>query len=231
MPATSKSLEWLTDAQAAQEKAKQENKFVLLDFTGSDWCGWCMKLKSEVFDRPEFAEYADAHLVLVEVDFPHHKVLAPDQKKANSSLAKEYHITGYPTVILLDPDGQKAGQTGYMHGGPAAFDAKLDEVLKHSNKGPKASPQSEPERPRKPAVWVPIPPAVPIHYGSLALKGISGTKDRRMVMINNANLMVGETAKVKVQDGEVVVCCKEIRDESVLVTADGKPLELKLGER
>jgi thioredoxin-related protein len=231
LPATGKCADWFTDAQAAQEKAKQENKFVLLDFTGSDWCGWCMKLRREVFDQPEFADFAQANLVLVEVDFPHHKVLAPDQKQANSGLAGKYHITGYPTIILLDPDGHLAGRTGYMPGGPAAFDAKLAEVVKPGNKSPSVAPQSDPEKPRKPVAWVPIPPAAPVYYGSLALKGISGSKDRRMVMINNANLMVGETAKVKVQDREIVVCCKEIRDDSVVVTADGNSLELKLGQR
>ena len=66
-------LQWLTDTKTALEKARQENKAVLLDFTGSDWCGWCMKLKSEVFDQPEFAQFAQANLVLVEVDFPKRK--------------------------------------------------------------------------------------------------------------------------------------------------------------
>jgi thioredoxin-related protein len=225
------SVEWFTDAQAAQAKAKQENKFVLLDFTGSDWCGWCMKLKREVFDQPEFADFAQANLVIVEVDFPHGKQLDPAQKQANGQLARAFHITGYPTIIVLDPDGQMVGQAGYVPGGPAAFDAKLEQILKPGNKNAKAAPEIETEPPRKPVTFVPIPPAVPIRYGSLALKGISGTKNRRLVMINNANLMAGETAKVKVQDRDVVVCCKEIREDSVLITVDDKPMELKLGQR
>src|ERR1017187_4807538 len=67
------ALEWLTDVPAALARAKAENKTVLLDFTGSDWCGWCMRLKAEVFDQPEFSTYAHANLILVELDFPHHK--------------------------------------------------------------------------------------------------------------------------------------------------------------
>ena len=77
---------------------------------------------------------------------------------------------------------------------------------------------------------MPIAPATPTQYAELALKGISGSKDRRMALINNETLMVGETAKIKVQDNRVEVCCKEIREDSVLITIDGKPMELKLGQ-
>jgi protein disulfide-isomerase len=227
---TCKGLEWFTDAQAALEKAKQEDKFVLLDFTGSDWCGWCKKLKREVFDQPEFAGFAESKLVLVEVDFPHHKVLDEAQKAANHKLAGTYQITGYPTIIVLNHDGKMAGRTGYVAGGPAAFDAKLEDILKRGEAEPQPAAKTEPEPPPKPAAFVPVPAPVPIHYGALALKGISGTKDRRMVLINNASLMVGETAKVKTEDREVVVCCKEIRGDSVRITADGTPMELKLAQ-
>jgi thioredoxin-related protein len=237
LSAIGQPLEWLTDAQAAVEKAGRENKFVLLDFTGSDWCGWCIKLKKEVFDQPEFAQYAQANLVLVEVDFPRHKQLDPAQKEANHRLAEKLQITGYPTIILLSPLGQPVGRTGYMRGGPSAFNAAVDHILQEARKKLPARPAeaeaapSEPQRPRQPVAFAPVPPPVPIHYGSLALKGISGTKDRRLVMINNATLMVGETVMVKAQDRDVVVCCKEIRDDSVLITADDKPMELKLGKR
>jgi len=77
-------LDWLTDLQKAQAKAKTENKLVMMDFTGSDWCGWCIKLNKEVFSKPEFADYARKNLVLVEVDFPRYKKQADDVKKANA---------------------------------------------------------------------------------------------------------------------------------------------------
>ncbi len=206
MAATGQSAEWSTDARAAQAKAKRENKFVFLDFTGSDWCGWCKKLKKEVFDQPEFGEFAQANLVCVEVDFPHRTQLEPAQAQANNRLARTYHVTGYPTIIILDGDGHMVGQAGYIAGGPAVFDAKVDAMLKHSHKAPEPSPQKELEPPRKPVVLEPIAPAIPMQYGALALKGISGAKSRRIVMINNANLMVGETAEVKTQGRDVVVC-------------------------
>ena len=121
---------WLTDAPKAQAQAKKENKLVLLDFTGSDWCGWCIKLKGEVFDLKEFKDYADKNLVLVEVDFPRKKQLSAEQKKANTALQQKYKIQGYPTVIVLNGEGKKLGELGYVKGGPKAFIAELEKLKK-----------------------------------------------------------------------------------------------------
>src|SRR5262245_42975130 len=112
---------WMTDAAAAQAKAKTEKKLVMLDFTGSDWCGWCIKLNKEVFSTPEFAEYAKANLVPVEVDFPQRKKLSDAQKKQNQVLADKYKIEGYPTIIVLNSEGKKVGELGYQAGGPKPF--------------------------------------------------------------------------------------------------------------
>lgn len=120
--------EWLTDVPAAQLKAKAANKLVLLDFTGSDWCGWCIKLNNEVFSKPEFEVYAQKNLVLVEVDFPRNKKQTEAQKKANQELQEKYSIEGYPTIIVLNAEGKKVGQLGYMAGGPKAFLAALEKV-------------------------------------------------------------------------------------------------------
>ena len=120
--------EWLTDLPKAQAKAKEEKKMVLLDFTGSDWCGWCIKLHNEVFSKPEFAEYARKNLVLVEVDFPRKKQLSTAQKKANAALQKKYSIEGYPTIIVLNGEGKEIGKLGYMPGGPKAFIGELEKV-------------------------------------------------------------------------------------------------------
>jgi thioredoxin-related protein len=125
----SESVEWFTDAAAAQAKAKEENKLVLLDFTGSDWCLWCKKLKREVFDQPEFSQFAQSKLVLVEVDFPQHKSLSQAQAEANARLDKTYGINSYPTIILLDPDGKQVARMGYVFGGASAFIAKLEKKV------------------------------------------------------------------------------------------------------
>lgn len=124
------SVNWLTDAVKAQAQAKAEKKLVLLDFTGSDWCGWCIKLNKEVFALPEFVEYAKTNLVCVEVDFPSKKKLSAEQKKANDALAAKYKIEGYPTIIVLDGDGKKVGELGYIKGGPKAFISELEKLKK-----------------------------------------------------------------------------------------------------
>lgn len=110
-------LEWLTDLPKAQAKAKAEKKLVLMNFTGSDWCGWCIKLDKEVFSTPEFVAYAKKNLVLVYVDFPRKKALSAEQKKANDALQKTYKVRGFPTLIALNAKGEKVfEQVGYMAG-------------------------------------------------------------------------------------------------------------------
>jgi protein disulfide-isomerase len=123
-------LEWMTDLPKAQAKAKEEKKMVMMDFTGSDWCGWCIKLDKEVFSTPEFAEYAKKNLVLVEVDFPNKKKQSAELKKANDALQKKYKIEGYPTIIVLNGEGKNIGELGYMKGGPKAFTAELEKLRK-----------------------------------------------------------------------------------------------------
>ena len=119
--------EWLTDVPKAVAQAKAENKTVLLDFTGSDWCGWCIKFKNEAIEVPEFKDYAAKNLVLVELDFPVKKPQADDLKKANQALAAQYKIVGYPTFIVLNGNGKEIGrQVGYQPGGAKAFIAELD---------------------------------------------------------------------------------------------------------
>ena len=118
---------WTDDYAKAVEKAKAENKNILLDFTGSDWCGWCIKFDKETLSTDKFAEYAKAHLELVVVDFPNKKPQSDDLKAANKALQKKYDVDGFPTFVLLNADGKEIGrQVGYTPGGPDAFIAKLD---------------------------------------------------------------------------------------------------------
>ena len=118
---------WLTDLPKAQAQARAENKIVLMDFTGSDWCGWCIKFKKEVLDTAEFQDYAAKNAVLVELDFPNKKVQSDDLKKANAALKDQYKIEGFPTLIVLDKNGKEIGrQVGYLAGGPKKFIAKLE---------------------------------------------------------------------------------------------------------
>jgi thioredoxin-related protein len=117
-------LNWLTSYEQAKTQARAENRMVLMDFTGSDWCGWCMKLNREVFSTQKFKDYADTNLVLLEVDFPQRKPQPAEQKQANQALQQQYQIEGYPTIIVLNPEGKKVGTLGYQPGGPTRFIAE-----------------------------------------------------------------------------------------------------------
>lgn len=131
---------WTTDYAAALTTAKAEGKLVLLDFTGSDWCGWCVKLKDEVFSKPEFAEWASKKAVLVEVDFPKKKKLDDALRKQNDELKKKFPVTGYPTIVFVDVDGKEIARTGYVKGGAAAWIKKSDETLAAKMKPKPADP-------------------------------------------------------------------------------------------
>ena len=121
---------WVTDYKKAQEDAKAGKKLMLLNFTGSDWCGWCMKLDREVFSTAEFQNFASKNLVLVKLDFPRRKPQTEALKKQNEQLAQKYGIQGFPTIIVLNGQGEKVGELGYMEGGPSPFLAKLETLPK-----------------------------------------------------------------------------------------------------
>ncbi|MBS0660316.1 MAG: thioredoxin family protein [Verrucomicrobia bacterium] len=119
---------WGTDPDKGVAEAKGTNKLVLLDFTGSDWCGWCIKLNKEVFMQPEFQQYAKENLVLVELDFPRRKPQDVATKARNEALAAKYGVRGFPTIIVLNGEGKKVGELGYVKGGPSAFLAELKKI-------------------------------------------------------------------------------------------------------
>lgn len=112
---------WQTDPEKAIAGAKGTKKLILMDFTGSDWCGWCVRLNKEVFSQPEFQQYAKDNLVLVELDFPRSKPQTADEKARNEALARKYKVKGFPTIVVLNAEGQQVGELGYMKGGPPAF--------------------------------------------------------------------------------------------------------------
>ncbi len=117
---------WLTDFAAAKQQAANENKKMLLDFTGSDWCYFCKKLEAEVLSTPAFKDFAKDY-VLVRVDFPRSHELPPDLKNQNKALAQQYRINGFPTLVELSSSGQEiTRQSGYHPGsGPQAYIAQF----------------------------------------------------------------------------------------------------------
>ena len=127
--APEKTKGFIEDFEAAKKEAEAFKQPVFAFFTGSDWCGWCMKLRSEVIDTKEFEKFAADNLILFEADFPRGKKQSSAVKKQNETLAKKYGVGGYPTVILLDAEGKELGQTGYQKGGGEAYVKHLKELL------------------------------------------------------------------------------------------------------
>ena len=101
--------EWMTDFDAAKARAAKEDKAVLIDFTGSDWCGYCIKLRRDVFDKDDFTVYAKDKFVLLEIDQPRKIKMAPEKLATNRKLAESYGVDGYPTVLVVDSEGTLMG--------------------------------------------------------------------------------------------------------------------------
>ena len=123
-------LNWGTDLPKALAQAKTDKKMVLLNFTGSDWCGWCIKFDKDTLSTEKFATFAKAHLELVTLDFPNSKPQSAELKAANAALQKKYNVEGFPTFVLLDATGKEVWrQVGYLAGGPETFIAKLEKAV------------------------------------------------------------------------------------------------------
>lgn len=123
---------WIVGWQNATKVAAADKKPILADFTGSDWCGWCVRLKKEVFDTPVFIEWAKRSVVLLEVDFPQGKPQAASLQQENRALSERYGIEGYPTIVLLTAEGRELGRLGYQAGGPEAWIAAAEAMLKRA---------------------------------------------------------------------------------------------------
>jgi len=121
---------WLTDFEEAKKQAAEKSLPILADFSGSDWCGWCIKLDNEVFSQSAFKDYAAKNLILFLADFPNSKPQTAEVKAQNQALSQQYGVRGFPTVLLLDADGNVLGRTGYESGGAGAYVEHLQSLLK-----------------------------------------------------------------------------------------------------
>lgn len=122
--------DWLTSWDEAARQSKKSSKPILIDFTGSDWCGWCKKLKAEVFSTPAFQTWAAKNVILLELDFPRSTPISASLKQQNQKLAEKYKVRGFPTILFLKGDGSVLGQSGYMPGGPSAWTKHASQQLK-----------------------------------------------------------------------------------------------------
>ena len=120
---------WIEDFEAAKKEAAAGGKYILLAFSGSDWCGWCMKLDEEVFSKKEFVEGASKEYVLVLIDSPRDEaILSKKAKEQNPKLIEKYEIEGFPSVLVMDAEGNKLKQTGYRKGGAEGYLKHLAEI-------------------------------------------------------------------------------------------------------
>lgn len=122
---------WTENAQEAMAQAakeKKEKKDLLINFTGSDWCGWCIKLDKEVFSQDAFVAEASKHFVFLKLDFPKSRPLSDEIKKQNAEWQKKFAVRGYPTIILADATGKPYAQTIYRPGGADAYLKHLAEL-------------------------------------------------------------------------------------------------------
>lgn len=127
---TPQTLQWVTDISVAREMAAKEGKDILINFTGSDWCGWCKRLDGEVFSLPAFHETAGKQYVYLYLDFPRSeeakaKVVDEDLNNKNRD---DMGVDGFPTIILADSAMRPYGRTGYQPGGPEKYLEHLTEL-------------------------------------------------------------------------------------------------------
>lgn len=116
---------WETDLTKAINLSEKSKKPILMFFTGSDWCGWCVRLQKEVFNTSSFTEWANQNVILLELDFPRRTSITPELQKQNADLQSFFKVSGYPTIWITKATKtgkqisfEQLGSTGYVSGGP-----------------------------------------------------------------------------------------------------------------
>ncbi|MBX3420279.1 MAG: thioredoxin family protein [Pirellulaceae bacterium] len=120
---------WLESYDDAQAASARTGKPILANFTGSDWCSWCIRLHKEVFSTAEFKKWSDKNVVLLELDFPRRKELSAELAQQNQQLAQKFKIQGYPTIVFINSAGEQIATYGYDQGGPEVWTQRADELL------------------------------------------------------------------------------------------------------
>ena len=131
-------LTWHTDLTKATDISIKENKPLFLFFTGSDWCGWCIRLQKEVFKTPEFVKWAKENVILVELDFPRKNEQTEAVKMQNAQLQQQLQVRGYPTVWFVSATKtadskvnlNALGSSGYVAGGPQVWIDGANQIIK-----------------------------------------------------------------------------------------------------
>ncbi len=185
---------WQVSYAKAAAEAKKTGKLIMADFTGSDWCGWCIKLTNEVFKTPQFKKWAAEHVVPLYLDFPRRTPQSAALKKQNTALAKKYGVRGFPTVLFLTPDGGVVGRAGYVKGGPEAWIESVQPILDRAPKPQTVEPltdlaeaQAAAAKAEKPMLVL----AAPVAAGRRAFKPVLADND--FATFANAMLVTVQT--------------------------------------
>jgi thioredoxin-related protein len=140
---------WTMDFDAAKELAAEKKLPMLLNFTGSDWCGWCKLMDKNVFAKAPWKEFASSNVLLVTLDFPKDKTIVPEKYvKRNDELKSQFGVRGYPTYVILDSDGEtKIGQLGAGRDKtPDSFIAEFKNAVRMSDASIEAFIKANPEK-------------------------------------------------------------------------------------
>lgn len=121
---------WTDNFRLATQLAQKENKPILMLFTGSDWCGFCIKMEQNAFSNPAFGDFLNKNFVLFKADFPIHKQIPEDIRKQNRQLSNKYAVTGYPTIVIISPDGKELTRTGFIRGDVSDYLKHYQDILK-----------------------------------------------------------------------------------------------------
>lgn len=124
---------WLTDFQQAKQRSAETGKSILANFTGSDWCKYCVALEDKVFSKPHFKTWAEQNVILLKIDFPKHTQMSSEQRLANEKLAGKYSIRGFPTILFLDSSGSRLGRSGYLNGDEKFWTDNATKILAKAN--------------------------------------------------------------------------------------------------
>lgn len=133
---------WMVNFEEAKQVSEKSGKPIMANFTGSDWCGWCKRLKREVFDTPEFKSWADKNVVLLELDYPRRFKVPTEIQQQNQGLQRAFQVRGYPSIWIfkVSEDSTTAksvidayGKTGYVRGGTSEFINTAEEIIAHGN--------------------------------------------------------------------------------------------------
>lgn len=122
-------IKWLTNYDEAVQLSSKTSKPIILFFTGSDWCSWCMKLEDEALNTAEFADAAGEKFIFVKLDFPINRPLPADLTQQNKRLQKQFSVNGYPTIVVIDSQQHQIGTSGYRPGGGKQYAQQLIKMV------------------------------------------------------------------------------------------------------